>query len=102
VSVLVVAEHTGGQVRDITYELITAGHAVEGPLAVAAIGADPGALDLNRAGVDEIVHVRVEAAEFESDIYQQALEALIAERPIATMASVFALGVVIGFMLRRP
>lgn len=30
------------------------------------------------------------------------VEALIAERPIATMASAFALGVVIGFMLRRP
>jgi ElaB/YqjD/DUF883 family membrane-anchored ribosome-binding protein len=30
------------------------------------------------------------------------VEALIAERPIATMASAFALGVVIGFMLKRP
>ena len=30
------------------------------------------------------------------------IEALIAERPIATMASAFALGVVIGFILRRP
>ena len=29
------------------------------------------------------------------------IEALIAERPIATMASAFALGVVIGLMLRR-
>lgn len=29
------------------------------------------------------------------------VEALIAERPIATLASAFALGVVIGFMLRR-
>ena len=29
------------------------------------------------------------------------IEALIAERPIATMASAFALGVVIGFVLRR-
>lgn len=29
------------------------------------------------------------------------VEALIVERPIATMASAFALGVVIGFMLRR-
>jgi len=29
------------------------------------------------------------------------VEALIAERPIATTASAFALGVVIGFMLRR-
>ena len=28
-------------------------------------------------------------------------EAVIAEHPIATMASAFALGVVIGFMLRR-
>ncbi len=29
------------------------------------------------------------------------VERLIAERPIATLASAFALGVVIGFMLRR-
>jgi ElaB/YqjD/DUF883 family membrane-anchored ribosome-binding protein len=29
------------------------------------------------------------------------VEALIVERPIATIASAFALGVVIGFMLRR-
>ena len=32
---------------------------------------------------------------------EDQVEALIAERPIATMASAFALGVVIGFMLRR-
>jgi ElaB/YqjD/DUF883 family membrane-anchored ribosome-binding protein len=30
------------------------------------------------------------------------VEALITERPIATTASAFALGVVIGFMLKRP
>ena len=30
------------------------------------------------------------------------VEALIAERPIATIASAFVLGVVIGFVLRRP
>jgi ElaB/YqjD/DUF883 family membrane-anchored ribosome-binding protein len=29
------------------------------------------------------------------------VEALIAERPITTLASAFALGVVVGFMLRR-
>jgi len=29
------------------------------------------------------------------------VEALIAERPITTLASAFALGVVIGFMIRR-
>jgi ElaB/YqjD/DUF883 family membrane-anchored ribosome-binding protein len=33
---------------------------------------------------------------------EEHAEALIAERPIATMASAFALGVVIGFMLRKP
>jgi len=32
---------------------------------------------------------------------EDRVETLIAERPIATMASAFALGVVIGFMLRR-
>jgi len=32
---------------------------------------------------------------------EESVESLIAERPIATMASAFALGVVIGFMLRR-
>ena len=33
--------------------------------------------------------------------HEDHVEALIAERPIATVASAFALGVVIGFMLRR-
>lgn len=32
---------------------------------------------------------------------EEHVEKLIAERPITTMASAFALGVVIGFMLRR-
>ena len=79
-SVLVVAEHLRGQVRDVTFELIAAGRELGGPLAVAVIGADPGALNVNRAGVDEVVHVQVEQAEFENDVYQHALEALIAER----------------------
>jgi electron transfer flavoprotein alpha subunit len=79
-SVLVVAEHLRGQVRDVTFELIAAGRELGGPLAVAVIGADPGALNVNRAGVDEVVHVQVEQAEFENDVYQHALEALITER----------------------
>jgi electron transfer flavoprotein alpha subunit len=80
VSVLVVAEHVRGQVRDITFELITAGIQIGGPVAVAVIGPDPGAFDLTRSGVDELVHVQVGPAEFESDVYQQVLEHLIAER----------------------
>ncbi len=79
-SVLVVAEHLRGQVRDVTFELIAAGRELGGPLAVAVIGADPAALNVQRAGVDEVIQVRVDQAEFENDVYQHALEALIAER----------------------
>ena len=79
-SVLVIVEHVRGEVRDVTYELIAAGSQMAGPLAVAAIGPNPEAFDLKRSGVDEIIHVRVESADFESDVYQQALEALIADR----------------------
>ncbi|MDF0496324.1 MULTISPECIES: hypothetical protein [Bradyrhizobium] len=32
---------------------------------------------------------------------QEQLQSLIAERPITSLASAFALGVVVGFMLRR-
>lgn len=33
---------------------------------------------------------------------QEQLHSLFAERPVASLASAFALGVVVGFMLRRP
>jgi electron transfer flavoprotein alpha subunit len=79
-SVLVVAEHLRGQVRDVTFELVSAAASLGGPVAVAVIGSDPGPLDVNRAGVDEIVHVRAEQEEFEADVYQRALEALIEDR----------------------
>jgi len=80
VTVLVVAEHVRGRMRDVTYELVTAGRALGGPVAVAVIGRDPAALDMRREGVDEVVQVRVEQAEFENDVYQRVLEMLIAER----------------------
>lgn len=80
-SVLVVAEHLRGQVRDVTRELITAGRAL-GPVTVAVIGRDAAALagSLDIEGVEEIVTVETPAAEFENDAYQAALEALIASR----------------------
>jgi electron transfer flavoprotein alpha subunit len=80
VSVLVVAEQLQGCVRDVTYELISAARELGGPVAVAVIGDDPASLDVRREGVDEIVHVRVEQAEFENDVYGAALESLLAER----------------------
>jgi len=80
VTVLVIAEHVRGQVRDVTFELVTAAGELGGPVTVAVIARDPAALDVNVAGVDEIVNVAVEAAEFESDVWQRAVEALVAER----------------------
>jgi electron transfer flavoprotein alpha subunit len=80
VSVLVVAEHLQGRVRDVTYELISAALEHRGPVTVAVIGADPASLDVSREGVDEVVHVKVGQSEFENDVYQAALESLLAER----------------------
>ena len=76
-SVLVVAEHLQGRLRDVTYELISAARELGGPVTVAVIGGD---LDVSRDGVDEVVHMRVEPDEFENDVYQAALESLLAER----------------------
>ena len=79
-SVLIVAEHLQGQVRDVTYELVSAARSLGGPVTVTVIGDDPASLDVSREGVDEIVHVRVEQSEFENDVYQAAVESLLAER----------------------
>jgi len=82
VSILVVAEHLRGQVRDVTRELVTAGRELGGPLAVAVIAKAPSRLagQVNVPGVDEIVQVAVDAEEFENDVFQQAVEALVAGR----------------------
>jgi electron transfer flavoprotein alpha subunit len=81
VSVLVVAEHLQGAVRDVTRELITAGRAL-GPVTVAVIARDPAPLvgEVDLDGVAEIVTIATGADEFESDTYQNAVEALIAAR----------------------
>lgn len=80
-SVLVVAEHVRGQVRDVTRELIAAGREL-GPVTVAVIARDPAALvdAVDVEGASEIVTVQVAADEFENDAYQSAVEALIAAR----------------------
>ena len=79
---LVVAEHVRGELRPITLELITAAASLGGPVEVAVIAADPAAQAdaLIVEGVDEILAVKVERDEFENDVYQQAVEKLIAER----------------------
>ena len=81
-SVLVVAEHLRGECRPITHELVSAAKELEGPVAVAVVAKDPAQLaeQVSVEGVDEVVTVKVAAEEFENDVYQQALEALIADR----------------------
>jgi electron transfer flavoprotein alpha subunit len=81
-SVLVVAEHIRGELRPVTLELISAAKSLGGPVAVAVIAKNPAALAdaVNVEGVDEILTVQVEQDEFENDVYQQAVEQLVAER----------------------
>ena len=79
-SVLVVAEHLQGRVRDVTRELVTAAGALGGPVVLAVIAKDPASLDVSFEGVDEVVRVTVEQEEFEADVATAAIEALIAER----------------------
>jgi len=79
---LVVAEHVRGELRPISLELISAARSLGGPVEVAVMAADPSAFtdELNVEGVDEILAVKVDRDEFENDVYQQAVEQLIAER----------------------
>jgi electron transfer flavoprotein alpha subunit len=81
-STLIVAEHLRGELRPVTLELVSAAKELEGPVAVAVIAKDPGALTeaLNVDGVDEILNIQVEQEEFENDVYQQAVEQLIEQR----------------------
>jgi electron transfer flavoprotein alpha subunit len=79
---LVIAEHVDGRLRDVSRELVTAAGELGEPVTVAVLAKDPSAFvsGLNVSGVDEIVTVEVDSDEFEVDLYQGALEALIAER----------------------
>jgi electron transfer flavoprotein alpha subunit len=81
-SVLVIAEHLRGELRDITRELATAAQDLDGPVAIAVIAKDPSALTdgVNVPGVDEIVTVATEPDEFENDVYADVVEALVKER----------------------
>ena len=83
-TVLAVAEHRRGDLRDVSLELITAGReladAAGEELHIAVIG---GAVEdfadkLNREGVD-VVHTVDEGEEFNHDVYAQAIEALCEE-----------------------
>src|SRR2546421_3202495 len=77
---LIVAEHLRGELRELTRELVTAAQQLSGPVTVAVIARDPTLFDVSFEGVDEIVNLPLGQEEFENDVYQTALEALIADR----------------------
>ncbi|MDY6779805.1 MAG: electron transfer flavoprotein subunit alpha/FixB family protein [Halobacteria archaeon] len=82
--VLAVSEHRQGEVRDVSYEVITAGSKLTeetgGDLHLAVINGDTDAFadDLNRDGVD-VIHTVDHGDEFNHGVYAQAVEQLYAE-----------------------
>ena len=80
-TVLAVAEHRRGELRDVSFELATAGRevadATDGDLHLAVIGGEVGefADRLDREGVD-VIHTIDEGEEFNHDVYTQAVAAL--------------------------
>jgi electron transfer flavoprotein alpha subunit len=81
--ILVVAEHRSGEIRDITFELITAAKnlkdKITGKLQVTVIARDPSRYveAINREGVDEIITVTVQDDEFNVEEQQHVVESLI-------------------------
>jgi electron transfer flavoprotein alpha subunit len=82
--VLAVTEHRRGELRDVSFEIITAGRELAdqtgGDLHLAVISGDVDdfAADLSREGVDAI-HTVADGEEFNHDVYAQALEQLYAD-----------------------
>ena len=74
---------------DVTRLLNTAGEEIYG-----------GANDRAEALADQIRAALAELGETVEE-EQEQLQGLVADRPITSLASAFALGVVVGFMLRR-
>ncbi len=82
--VLAVSEHRQGELRDVSYEVITAAgelaDATGGDLHLAVIGGDVDAFaaELNLGSVDTI-HTVSEGDEFNHGIYTQAIDAMVAQ-----------------------
>jgi electron transfer flavoprotein alpha subunit len=92
VSVLVIAEHLQGALRDVTKELVSAAGDLDGPVTVAVIAADPAPLadQANVPGVNEVVAVTAGEQDFGADAYADVVEALIRERSPSTVLVPFS------------
>ena len=91
-TVLAVIEHRRGDVRDVSFEMVTAGRRLaddlDTDLALAVVGGEVESFadDLSREGVDTIYTVD-EGEEFNHGVYTQAIEQLHAElEPTALLA----------------
>ena len=83
--VLVIAEQRRGELRPVSLELIAAAQSLRrgaDEVAVAVLGTAPEQFveALKVSGADEIITVKVAAPEFDPDVFETAVGALIAER----------------------
>lgn len=84
--ILVVAEHRQGKLNPASLEAVAAAlelkQAKGGQVAVAVIAINPEKFveQVSRAGVDEVINVRVPVDGFQSDVYEAAVQALAAAR----------------------
>jgi electron transfer flavoprotein alpha subunit len=83
--ILVIAEQRRGELRPVSLELLGAAAGLrrageEVAVAILSEAPDRFVAPLSVAGVDEIVTVKIGAAEFDPDIFESAVGALIAER----------------------
>jgi electron transfer flavoprotein alpha subunit len=88
--VLVIAEQRRGELRPVSLELISAAQTLRtagDSVTVAVIAPSPERFldSLKLSGADEIVAVRVAAAEFDPDTFESAVGALIEERKPAVV-----------------
>jgi electron transfer flavoprotein alpha subunit len=80
---LVVAETRRGEIRDVSFELITAARSLNAQggtrvvVGMASRHAETAASALNVAGVDEIVSITTPSEHYEAHVAERALEALI-------------------------
>jgi electron transfer flavoprotein alpha subunit len=85
-SIMIIAEHQRGRLREVTAELVSAGRELKehggGSLVVAVLGADVDAVveAASLAGVDEIVRVPLPGREFNAELVGRAVEHLVRER----------------------
>ncbi len=88
--VLAVAEHRQGELRDVSFELVTAGRQIAdqqgGELHLAVIGGDAEtfATELNLDGVS-VIHTVDAGEEFNHDVYTQVTEQLFEELQPGTL-----------------